>query len=483
MIITSPTGRIPAGPNLQGIPIRTPEVQAIREAMTDPLFDYQIKGATFLASSRRALLADEPRVGKTAAAIRACDLVNANAILWVTTGSARWDHAAAWERFSQKKRAVRVLTKGSDIPTTFGVNIVSSDLLPRLDAKLKEFWDVVVLDESHRYKSPDAKRTKVVYGPKCDGAGGIVENAEFVWCLSGTPAPNNYSELWPMLRALAPDRITGRSGKPMGYWVFTDRYCIVRNNGFGTEIIGSRNGQELKQLMKGFSLRRTLAEIAPEVPRLRVDKLRLDTADAREVMALAKQHPELNEIVEHLERMPAMDELGPMEAKTTARIRHLLQTAGPAMRMLGLLKVEGLVDWMVEEPPAKRVVFSWHTDVIDLMQAKLYDRGIRSVVLDGRVVGEARQRAVEQFRSDPHCDVLIGQIIAAGEAIDLSVADEVLFLESSWVPGHNEQASRRVVNVGKTRPTNARFVVVPGTVDERIQSTVARRVADIAKLF
>jgi hypothetical protein len=107
MIITSPTGRIPAGPNLQGIPIRTPEVQAIREAMTDPLFDYQIKGATFLASSRRALLADEPRVGKTAAAIRACDLVNANAILWVTTGSARWDHAAAWARFSQKKRAIR----------------------------------------------------------------------------------------------------------------------------------------------------------------------------------------------------------------------------------------------------------------------------------------------------------------------------------------------------------------------------------------
>lgn len=443
--------------------------------MTDPLFDYQIRGATFLANSKRALLADEPRVGKTAAAIRACDMVDANAILWITTGSARWDHAAAWERFSSKKRVVRVLTKGSDIPTTFGVNIVSSDLLPRMGIKLQSFWDVVVLDESHRYKSPDAKRTKAVYGHRCDGTGGIIEHAKFVWCLTGTPAPNNYSELWPMLRALAPDRILLKTGRPAGYWAFTDRYCILQSNGFGTEIIGSRNGQELKARMKGFSLRRTLAEIAPEVPRLRVDELRLDAADAREVNALMKQFPELLEIANVME--------GEDTEKDRSRLRQLVQTAGPAMRMLGLLKVEGLVDWMVDEPPGKRVVFAWHTDVIDLVEAKLFDRGIRSVVLDGRVVGEARQRAVEQFRADPHCDVLIGQIIAAGEGIDLSVSDEVIFLESSWVPGHNEQAAKRVVNVSKTRPTNARFVVVPGTVDERIQSSVARKVADISKLF
>jgi len=442
--------------------------------VTDLLFPYQIEGARFLAGNRRALLADEPRVGKTAAAIRACDFVNAKSILWVTTGSARWDHAAAWKRFSPG-RPVNVVTRGTErVFLDYGVNIISRDLVPNLHKHLLTPWDVVVLDESHSYKSKDAKRTKAVYGPRIDGVGGIVERAQFVWCLSGTPSPNNYAELWTMLHALDPDRIQGRNGKPVGYWGFADRFCILKSNGFGTEIAGSRNGEELKARLKGFVLRRTLEQIAPEVPKLRVDKLRLDTADAREVLALAKQYPELNEIADLMD-----DETD----KGRQKAKQLLQTAGPAMRMLGLLKVEGLAWWIADEVPAKRVVFAWHTDVIQLLQAKLNDRKIGSVILDGSVVGENRQRVVERFRSDPKVDVLIGQIVAAGEGIDLSVADEVVFLETSWVPGHNEQASRRVVNVGKTRPTNARFVVVPGTVDERIQSTVARRVADIAKLF
>ena len=392
----------------------------------------------------------------------------------MTTGSARWDHAAAWKRFSPG-RPVNVVTRGTDREFfTNGVNIISRDLVPNLHKHLLTPWDVVVLDESHSYKSKDAKRTKAVYGPRIDGVGGIVERAQYVWCLSGTPSPNNYAELWTMLHALDPDRIQGRNGKPVGYWGFADRFCILKSNGFGTEIAGSRNGEELKARLKGFVLRRTLEQIAPEVPKLRVDKLRLDTADAREVLALAKQYPELNEIADLMD-----DETD----KGRQKAKQLLQTAGPAMRMLGLLKVEGLAWWIADEVPAKRAVFAWHTDVIQLLQAKLNDRKIGSVILDGSVVGENRQRVVERFRNDPKVDVLIGQIVAAGEGIDLSVADEVVFLETSWVPGHNEQASRRVVNVGKTRPTNARFVVVPGTVDERIQSTVARRVADIAKLF
>lgn len=452
--------------------------------MTDALFPYQIEGARFLAGNRRALLADEPRVGKTAAAIRACDLVGAHRILWVTTGSARWDHAAAWKKFSDVPRTIKVLTKFSDahnLPKTEPlVAITSRDLVPNLREKLTLPWDVVVLDESHSYKSKDAKRTKAVYGDKCDGHGGIVERVQYVWCLSGTPSPNNYAELWTMLHALDPDRIQGRNGKPVGYWAFADRFCILKSNGFGTEIAGSRNGEELKARLKGFVLRRTLEQIAPEVPRLRVDKLRLDTADAREVLALAKQYPELNEIADIMDRG---EDSPQAQQYLRAKAKQLLQTAGPAMRMLGLLKVEGLAWWIADEVPAKRVVFAWHTDVIQLLQAKLNDRKIGSVILDGSVVGENRQRVVERFRNDPKVDVMIGQIVAAGEGIDLSVADEVVFLETSWVPGHNEQASRRVVNVGKTRPTNARFVVVPGTVDERIQSTVARRVADIAKLF
>ena len=47
----------------------------------------QIDGALFLAKTGRALLADEPRVGKTGAAILAADYELAEKLLIVTTTS------------------------------------------------------------------------------------------------------------------------------------------------------------------------------------------------------------------------------------------------------------------------------------------------------------------------------------------------------------------------------------------------------------
>ena len=75
------------------------------------------------------------------------------------------------------------------------------------------------------------------------------------------------------------------------------------------------------------------------------------------------------------------------------------------------------------------------------------------------------------------------QIEAAGEAIDLSAADTVVFLDSAWTPGRNEQAMLRVVNTEKKRPTEALFATVEGTLDEHVQRTWARKANDITKVF
>ena len=65
----------------------------------------QISGAAFLAQRRFALLADQPRVGKTGAAIMACDMALDASILVVTTASGRPVWRKAWADWSAAGRS------------------------------------------------------------------------------------------------------------------------------------------------------------------------------------------------------------------------------------------------------------------------------------------------------------------------------------------------------------------------------------------
>ena len=54
------------------------------------------------------------------------------------------------------------------------------------------------------------------------------ERARIVLAMSGTFAPNYNSELYPHLRALAPETILGASGKPMTSIDFEQRYTFLK---------------------------------------------------------------------------------------------------------------------------------------------------------------------------------------------------------------------------------------------------------------
>ena len=85
----------------------------------------QLSGAAFLAERSAALLADQPRCGKTGTAIMAADYVLARTILVVTTASGRsvWDRAfKAWSPYG---RTVQVVTPKSNLRPDAEVVIVA----------------------------------------------------------------------------------------------------------------------------------------------------------------------------------------------------------------------------------------------------------------------------------------------------------------------------------------------------------------------
>ena len=71
--------------------------------------------------------------------------------------------------------------------------------------------------------------------------------------------------------------------------------------------------------------------------------------------------------------------------------------------------------------------------------------------------------------------VFLGQIAAAGEAIDLSAACELLIVEPSIIPSQMKQISLRVTNHTQTRQVRVRVATLDGSIDDAVQSSLLRK--------
>lgn len=424
---------------------------------------HQLEGAAFLAERQAALLADAPRVGKTGTAIIAADDILAAKILVVTTASGRpvWVRGFRdWSGFDLRTEAVygklpehwqdvdRLIVSWSDVAK------FSADLSARK-------WDLLILDESHYAKSVDAKRTKAVYGNFRGAARdwGICDAAARVWCLTGTAIPNAPNDLYPMLRALAPSRINDLQK----YEDFLHRYCVTRKKAINPYVridvvIGGRNEAELRARMEGFWLRRTQQDVGILEPIYDLLPIHLSDKERREIEAAS---PDAEEV---------------LLAAETGETRALEMHLGTLRRITGTVKARGVATAVFEEledNDEKIVLMCWHIDVMELLVAALAK--FNPVKVSGDTTPQAREDRVRKFQTDPACRVFVGQIQAAGEAIDLSAAAELIFVEMSFVPKDGQQAALRVTNHSQRRQPRVRVAALEGSVDEAVQGVLLRK--------
>lgn len=71
--------------------------------------------------------------------------------------------------------------------------------------------------------------------------------------------------------------------------------------------------------------------------------------------------------------------------------------------------------------------------------------------------------------------VLVASIHAAGVGLTLTAASECWFVECDWTPLIVSEAQDRIHRRGASRPVTITTLVAPGTFDEQIQQTVARK--------
>jgi SWI/SNF-related matrix-associated actin-dependent regulator 1 of chromatin subfamily A len=447
---------------------------------------FQRAGIAFALDHPNVLFADEMGLGKT---IEAIGLVNAlpeiESVLVICPASLRINWQREWERWATRPMRVAIATtKDAELPKA-DVVIVNYDILKKLRAPLRSrTWDLLICDEAHYMKSNKAQRTREVLGRNVRakaGAGWIKDPAPIpakrLAFLTGTPILNKPIESWTLLHALAPEVFKNWK------W-FTRRYCDASFNGYGTDVSGASNLEELQDKARASCMvRRKKSEVLTELPPKRRQVIELPPNGCANVVkaeakAWAAHEEALRELRARVELAKASED--PEDyAQAVANLRESVSAAFTEIAKLrhetALAKVPFVVEHLRDalEAGGKVVCFAHHRDVIAELAEQLAD--FAPAIITGATPMEARQEQVDHFQANPEARVFLGNLQAAGVGLTLTAASHVVFAELDWVPGNITQAEDRCHRIGQRSSVLVQHLVLQGSLDARMAQVIVEK--------
>jgi SNF2 family DNA or RNA helicase len=237
----------------------------------------------------------------------------------------------------------------------------------------------------------------------------------------------------------------------------------------------------LRAKIRPFILRRTKAEVVPELP-------------SRTDMVL---HVELDEIERNVydavrvaTRQAVADRMAHGGGGVLAALEALLRLRQaachsalvPGQQAASSSKVERLLEALEESVAEghKALVFSQWTSFLDLVEPALRQAAIPFTRLDGSTAD--RGSVVRNFQDDAGPPVMLVSLKAGGTGLNLTAADHVFLLDPWWNPAVEDQAASRAHRIGQDRPVMVHRMVAKDTVEERILALQERkrRIADVA---
>lgn len=427
---------------------------------------HQEAAVTWLARHPRSGLFDDPGLGKTASVIMAHEHLRLHRMLVVCPSVVTENWKREVEQWTG--RTVQILRSGRDRPRIDAhVVVISHALLLNhaLVASLVGF-DSVVLDEAHQFRNPNAKRSAAFYL----GTHAVCRRPAYCWLLTGTPMANNPVDVWTALAGCAPRRLRTDAGKLLTYAQFRDRYCITRPSGFGTkvQVIGVQNTDDLRKRLAGFYLRRTKDVLDLPPVRHTAVVVTLDEVPAAfaGLDVFEGRFAGIEDPDELLAAMQSSDDFATWR------------------KLCGLAKVDAaadLIDNDLQGGVQKVVVGAHHLEVIERLRSKLDDYNPR--VITGSVSARDRQLAVDAFQNDPTVRVIVLQLQAGGVGITLHAASQVVLVESSFVPGDNQQLADRVHRIGQKNSVLVRHVALANSVDAIVADVLARKSSMVSQVL
>jgi len=439
------------------------------------------------------LIGDEMRVGKTSSAIGVINLAGdeIKKVLIVCPAGVKLGWYRELTNWLIPKRKILIADSATSAWKfeAADISIVNFDILKVLaewqrkvsrdnravlksTGRLNLLWDLVIVDECHLLKNPQALRSIVGYA--------LLARARRKLCLTGTPITSWIEDLYPLLHALDPN-----------CWPTLNRFKARYGSGRD-----ARNLDELKRRLRSSCMvRRLLREVQPSLPPKMREVLEFSPDDAATMSAVQRENAAWDRQQSHLVALQAAAELakasGDQSAQTEASrllgegMRIAFNETAKLRHETALVKVPHVVDRiksLIEDTSYKVVVGAWHTDVIEKLASSFGDRAVTVTgavsadlkVVDGRETSDRMQR-VDRFLEDPRCQVFFGQLVAAGMGLNLSSASHILCAELWYVPWVMQQFEARCEHPTKRTSIFVQHLVLAGSIDARIARALVEK--------
>lgn len=421
--------------------------------MTFNPLPHQITDAAFLASRKVAGCFNGMGTGKTRTALMAAAQVEAKRIVIVgpPISLSMWAAEAA----DHLGLEAQILKTGKTPIGTARVVVCSYEIATKRALELAGWGTdgVLICDESHALKSTKAKRTKAILG-----RGGMVNAFAHAWFLTGSPMTRWADDLIPFLFRAAPAEIKSKIGA-LNIDRYNLRYCIVqkrqfRGARFPTKMtVGSRNLEELGQILSTCATRRTLDDVWKDMPSLTQTRLEVSPKG-------------IGQLVRDINKMTM--------AEVEEGLRSNDGNLSSMRREIGLSMIPEAADYIAEQLEAGSgpiLVGAWHRDVIDGLQQELQgERNLRVGSIDGRT-GNVDKNKIAAAWNAKQLDVLVGQIGAMGVSLNLQQGGHrIVVVEEDWSPSIMDQFYARLHRMGQTRPVHVDTLFVDTKISKAVHA-------------
>ena len=454
----------------------------------DKPFPYQEEGVRrmadfFCQGNHGVILGDDMGLGKTVQALLLINALRPLHVLVVCPASVKIN----WEREARKwvheDYVIGVMDGRGAVPVTPGfplIEIVNYDFLQHLDFSKCEY-DLVVYDEAHYLKSPDAQRTVA--------ASRICTSKRLL--MTGTPIINRPKEIWQLMLLCgmcSPEEFHKFGLKYCGARKRTDVRMVGPKGGkFPKRVVvwdydGASNLDELNHwLRKKCLIRRLKKDVLTDLPdkTRQIIELPRDGSYEKDVQFFEKA-----ELLVLTRGMLCLKGHDRDSLKYMQSVNNLNDEIRLAFEEISLIRHETALEKMEQvlafichalESSDKIVVFAHHRDVVEEIATELWHAGMKPVQHHGGMTGSQKQSSVDAFQNDPSCRVFVGNIASAGVGITLTAASHVIFAELDWAPAMMTQCEDRCHRYGQKDNVLVQHLVYENSIDARIAKTLVKK--------
>ena len=393
---------------------------------------YQAFGAKFALVQERVILGDEMGLGKTMQSLAAmCHLAAKGATHFLVVCPAsvviNWTREVERHTLLEARRlhlpGAKRQAAEQEWAAKGGVAVTTFEALRTMPGDLDVSVAMMVVDEAHYAKNPNALRTQAV-----SEWAGRSRRALF---LTGTPMENKVEEFRVLVGHLRPE--------------------VAENLDIADEAL---DGTRFRERVAPVYLRRNQEDVLSELP----DRLETQEWVALEGAAMRAYRKAVLEGNFMAMRRAAFD---PGTVKGSQKLRRLVEIVSEAA-----------------DGGRKVIVFSYFRDVLETVAEVLAGRdGVAGIPVIGPLTGDIpptdRQAMVDELANAKGPAVLVSQIQAGGVGLNIQAASVVIIAEPQLTPSIEEQAIARAHRMGQVRPVDVHRLLCEDSVDQRVLELLA----------